>query len=348
MASRISKPTRTPRCRPGFTLIELLVTIAIIGVLIAFLLPAVQSARETARRAQCCNNLKQIALACHTYADVYGVPPVGYLRTYDPIISPRLAGTQSVFVSMLAQLDQQPLYNAVNFSRNIFMSPNYTITGSGLGTLWCPSDPVIATRVETMYAYEYPAQVHYYHSSYGHNFGTLDVIPALYPVQYESALIAQVNGPFSIDRSIPWSALTDGMSNTLLFGERAFGILSPADQLCWFWWADSISADTRFIAMYPTNPFRKIPDAYVSPYGGAYVYSASSFHPGGANFAFADGSVKFLKDTINSWKLNADGTVAGFTQDSNGFWHLAPGTLLGVYQALSTRSGGEVISGDAY
>jgi prepilin-type processing-associated H-X9-DG protein len=161
-------------------------------------------------------------------------------------------------------------------------------------------------------------------------------------------LIDQINGPFSIDRSIPWSALTDGMSSTLLFGERAFGFLSAADQLCWFWWADCVSGDTRFISMYPINPFRKITDAYVSPYGGAYVYSASSFHPGGANFAFADGSVRFLKDTINSWSFNADGTVIGLTQDANGFYHLAPGTHLGVYPALSTRSGGEVISADAY
>lgn len=84
------------------------------------------------------------------------------------------------------------------------------------------------------------------------------------------------------------------------------------------------------------------------PFGGAYVYSASSFHPGGANFAFADGSVRFLKDTINSWKLNSDGTVAGLSQDANGFYHLVPGTQLGVYQALSTRGGGEVVGSDSY
>jgi len=350
MMFSIAKPSRSLPRRGGFTLIELLVVIAIIGVLIALLLPAVQAAREAARRAKCSNNLKQIALACHTYADACGTPPIGLIYKDDYPIG--LVGfgseSQSVFVSMLAQLDQQPLFNAVNFNRNIFASPNFTIYGTGLDTLWCPSDPVIASRVEDSYFYEYPAVVHIHHTSYGHNFGTLEVQPDFYPAQYGSALIAQVNGPFSINRSFPWSAVTDGMSNTLLFSERAFGLLSAADQRCWYWWADCVSADTRFVAAYPINPSRKIPDAYVSPYGGAYVYSASSFHPGGANFAFADGSVRFLKDTISSWKLNADGTVAGLSQDSNGFYHLAPGTQLGVYQALSTRSGGEVVSSDSY
>ncbi len=344
-----SLASRARSARSGFTLIELLVVVSIIGVLVALLLPAVQAARESARRAWCSNNLKQIALACHTYADAYNVPPIGQPLMIDFIVNgPVPSETQSALVSVLAQLDQQPLFNAVNFSRNIFTSPNYTIYGTGLSTLWCPSDPVIASTVTPFYFYEYPLMVYIRHSSYAVCFGTFQFDSYFTQPSNWSALGDQMNGPFSFDRSIPWSAVTDGMSQTMLFGERAFGLFSTADQSCFCWWADVSSADTRFITLQPMNPFRKIPDAYVDPFGGAYAFSASSFHPGGANFAFADGSVRFFKDSIDSWKLDATGEPIGVSQDANGFWHVAPGTRLGDYQALSTRAGGEVISSDSF
>ena len=178
MMVSLNESSQRPHGRCGFTLIELLVVVAIIGALIALLLPAVQAAREAARRAQCCNQLKQIALACHTYADAYGVPPVGLSVMVEPIVNgPTPGETQSVFVSMLAQLDQQPLFNAVNFSRSIFTSPNYTIYGTGLGVLWCPSDPIIAGRAERFHFYEYPAVVSVYHTSYALSFGMFNVDP---------------------------------------------------------------------------------------------------------------------------------------------------------------------------
>ena len=163
-----------------------------------------------------------------------------------------------------------------------------------------------------------------YHTSYAPSFGMFDV---------ESYFTNPQNWPGTPRRHDRRRVLVRSIRSVVghyrrhepdaAFRERAYGLLNPSSQSSCFWWADCVADDTRFLTMFPMNPFRKIPDAYVSPYGGAYVYSASSFHPGGANFAFADGSVRFLKDTMNSWKLNADGTVAGLSQDSNGFYHLA-------------------------
>ena len=136
-----------PTKRPGFTLIELLVVIAIIAVLIGLLLPAVQMAREAARRAQCTNNLKQLALALHNYADVNGVLPMGYAIQPCEFLPDSICISHGPFVALLPQLEQQPLFNAVNFDRNLWISPNMTICAIGIKTLWCPSDPTIDQSV---------------------------------------------------------------------------------------------------------------------------------------------------------------------------------------------------------
>jgi prepilin-type processing-associated H-X9-DG protein len=133
----------------------------------------------------------------------------------------------------------------------------------------------------------------------------------------------------------------------MMLGERANGKFSDPDRDFYGWWGDSVATDTIFTTLYPLNPFNKVPGV-PTEYTSSWDSAASSFHPGGANFAFADGSVRFLKDSISTWPFDpATGYPKGVS-DSNGFLVLAAGTQYGVYQQLSTRNGGEVVSADSY
>jgi prepilin-type N-terminal cleavage/methylation domain-containing protein/prepilin-type processing-associated H-X9-DG protein len=366
----MARPSTRGSSQRGFTLIELLVVIAIITVLISLLLPAVQSAREAARRAQCMNNLKQLALASHNYISANNVLPQGIQLQYDPI-STFYWTSGSWLVPLMQYAEQQPLFNAVNFNINMYNAPNTTISGAGIKTLWCPSDPVI----ENLYTFppgggaldpNVSLPMHY--SSYAGNSGQF------FQYTTRQQRLDQMNGLIFMLSHISLAAVTDGTSNTFLLSERAHGKFNAADQVRWNWWTSGNYGDTMFCAMFPPNPFREKSLCYndgayaATDMGGGStveVATASSFHPGGANFAFVDGSVRFIKDTIDSWANQqgdctkpavGTGLPPGLTHnpiqtpppDSEGLYVFAPGMKIGVYQALSTRNGGEVISADQY
>ena len=138
----VHHPRRSPGLR-AFTLIELLVVIAIIAVLIALLLPAVQSAREAARRAQCTNNLKQLALAALNYESAVGTLPAANYWVPTLGTPPHLYGP-SAFVTMSSYLEQGQAFNAENYSFTYEHPVNVTVAGIGISTLWCPSDGTVS------------------------------------------------------------------------------------------------------------------------------------------------------------------------------------------------------------
>jgi prepilin-type N-terminal cleavage/methylation domain-containing protein/prepilin-type processing-associated H-X9-DG protein len=320
------------RCRGAFTLIELLVVIAIIAVLIGLLVPAVQKVRETAIRMSCANNLKQLALAAHNHHDAKRRFPNG-LHTVETTGGRYVNGT-CWEVELLPYFEQENLNNRwdyTDFRNNVAGDRNAT-AAQVLTVLLCPSDPlpdpvwyVPISSQFPQYAY---ASGFYGLSSYGGNAGKRSFRPGL----------ATRDGVFFQDSSIRLADVADGASNTILFGERSH--VDPEFDRLAFAFDPSfypLGKEGKWAAVYATSGgsaaerllSTPVPINYRVPAGitpeeflaltGAEVNRLCAFgsgHPGGANFAFVDGSVRFLCDQ----------------------------TDLATLQALSTRAGGEVVS----
>ncbi len=287
----------------GFTLIELLVVIAIIAVLIALLLPAVQQAREAARRTQCRNNLKQLGLALHNYHGSFNVLPAGRYS---------LAGTtylgHSTQTMLLPYFDQANLYNQMNTSVGFNSAPNFGAPALVmLPGLLCPSNPVTdgvnwtgGTNPATTDSNNDSARTHY-ESISDSGIGRLSGW---------SLVMDNGNGLIYHDSKVGFRDVTDGTSNTLAFCEIISQGPGRYDCCAWIAYADGIGTQNGINA-----PFRSTangsPPFLHNMFDGNSFSGPASYHVGGCHFLMADGAVRFLSQNLSQIILTGLTTRAG-------------------------------------
>lgn len=335
------------RVKRGFTLIELLVVIAIIAILIALLLPAVQQAREAARRSQCKNNLKQIGLAIHNYHEVGGSFPPGFIHTTWPgAVAPIPASNQLAWSTLiLPHLDQAPLYKRILTTEQLESANNSPQAAEILSAYRCPSDvgpdQIAGTTIGLFGTSNYPGNF-----GVGHpNDTTAGVNPAL-------DVTRQCQGMFGQNSKTKFRDVKDGTSNVVFIGERrmgrvctlaAAGTTTLINQQCSVWAGLDGSAGTNpgaFLgtgtigipvnSTYPSTA-TGIPGQVIrinSKTDGANNSTGNpltqddttagfnSYHTGGCHFLIGDGTVRFITENIdqNTYLrvlLRSDGETVG-------------------------------------
>jgi prepilin-type N-terminal cleavage/methylation domain-containing protein/prepilin-type processing-associated H-X9-DG protein len=361
---------RTSCTRSGFTLVELLVVIAIIGVMVGLLLPAVQAAREAARRMQCSNNLKQLSLAVHNYESTYKFFPARQAGS-GTIIAGGLRLRMSGFVALAPFYEQQPLYDQIIQAQTNPWNNNpwWNVI---LAPLNCPSD-----AGDRQPHGGGPRGTVSYGFSTGDNYEASVVQPS---ERTDNNLANQTRpmsnrGAFTRLRTYGFRDLTDGSSNTLMLGERSrpadgrdrgmvavdasgtaatFSPISCAslvrgrqylpdapmftqDTSPGYRWGDGAAFFNAFTTILPPNSaLCLIGDANWASGGGHYgpgIWTSTSDHPGGVQVSLCDGSVRFISENINAGNI----AVVAPAPTANG------PSPYGVWGALGTRSGGETL-----
>ncbi len=316
----------------GFTLVELLVVIAIIGVLVALLLPAVQAAREAARRMSCQNNLKQLSLAMQNHEDTYKKLPEGLRQESSPYRG------YTFYTKLLPYFEQGSLYDKWDFT-NLANNTTNGLTATKLKSLMCPTDVFqqtvfnvpVSSGSGVAYAGDYAV------TSYVGNFGEVSYHPTTSPLGPCKAngvlfLTGPASAPATGQLPIGLKDITDGTSNTLMIGERyhndknfdTIPASSRSELLMHQWsmwaWSGGFKGTGHVLASAAVPLNNRVTLPLGSGYGpqDRRIAGYSSGHPGGVNITLCDGSVRFLRDSISQVTL----------------------------VALSSRDGGDVIAED--
>jgi prepilin-type N-terminal cleavage/methylation domain-containing protein/prepilin-type processing-associated H-X9-DG protein len=317
--------SRTLRRRPGFTLVELLVVIAIIGILMALLLPAVQAAREAARRAQCTNNEKQIALAMHNYHDTYKTFPIGHQWVGPSGTSPDGSRGWTWSAGLLPFIEQSSLQGQIDFSLPVMDPANVNIVLTEVPNSRCPSEasgPITHTQNGGSGSGLEPPT-----ATYVGNCGSFRLS---FQAAYQQPR-GRRNGIFGRDWLVKFRDVKDGTSNTILVGETI--LWSFSWDPTWIYRINGSGTRAANTLGAVRTGRRKINPAPVTS-NTVRREAFSSYHPGGANFALVDGSVHYISETIEH-------TNTTWNQINSGSrtWD-----QVGAFQRLTARNDGQPVS----